>query len=101
MARTLSEKGERTEPQIVYFNLRAFDDDGPSPIVLALSESPLEGAKQRPSETMRKKTDWTFGGSWPYAAKYFETEDGRMHYIDEGPRDARPVVMVLIEFLKR
>ena len=50
---------------------------------------------------MRKRTERTFGGSWPYAAKYFETEDGRMHYIDEGPRDARPVVMVLIEFLKR
>lgn len=43
---------------------------------------------------MRKTTDWTFGGSWPYAPKYFETPDGRMHYIDEGPRDARPVVMV-------
>ncbi len=43
---------------------------------------------------MRTTTDWTFGGSWPYEPKYFETPDGRMHYIDEGPRDARPVVMV-------
>jgi len=38
---------------------------------------------------MGKRTDWTFGGSWPYAPKYFETPDGRMHYSDEGPRNAR------------
>ncbi|MEO0421167.1 MAG: alpha/beta fold hydrolase [Pseudomonadota bacterium] len=38
--------------------------------------------------------DWTFGGSWPYAPKWFESGDGRMHYIDEGPRDARPVILV-------
>ncbi len=39
-------------------------------------------------------TDWTFGGSWPYEPRWFEGGDGRMHYIDEGPRDAAPVVMV-------
>ncbi len=38
--------------------------------------------------------DWTFGGTWPYEAKWFESEDGRMHYVDEGPRDGKPVVMV-------
>lgn len=38
--------------------------------------------------------DWTFDGSWPYAPKWFESADGRMHYVDEGPREARPVVMV-------
>lgn len=38
--------------------------------------------------------DWTFGGAWPYAAKWFDTPDGRMHYIDEGPRDGLPVVFV-------
>lgn len=39
-------------------------------------------------------TDWTFGGLWPYEPRWFDTDDGRMHYVDEGPRDGRPVVMV-------
>ena len=43
---------------------------------------------------MASSTDWTFGGTWPYAPNYFETSDGRLHYVDEGPRDGRPVVMV-------
>jgi haloalkane dehalogenase len=38
--------------------------------------------------------DWTFGGAWPYAAQWFDTPDGRLHYIDEGPRDGLPVVFV-------
>jgi pimeloyl-ACP methyl ester carboxylesterase len=38
--------------------------------------------------------DWTFGGTWPYEPRFFETPDGRMHYVDEGPRDGRPVVML-------
>lgn len=40
------------------------------------------------------KTDWSFNGAWPYKPKWFETAAGRMHYVDEGPRDAPPVVMV-------
>ena len=39
-------------------------------------------------------TDWTFGGSWPYEPRWFDSADGRMHYVDEGRRDGRPVVMV-------
>lgn len=38
--------------------------------------------------------DWTFGGQWPFAPHWFDTPDGQMHYIDEGPRDGVPVVMV-------
>jgi haloalkane dehalogenase len=38
--------------------------------------------------------DWTFGGTWPYKPRWFESSDGRMHYIDEGPRAGRPVIMV-------
>lgn len=38
--------------------------------------------------------DWTFNGTWPYEPRWFDSEDGRMHYIDEGPRDGKPVVMV-------
>lgn len=39
-------------------------------------------------------TDWTFGGTWPYQPRWFDTADGRMHYVDDGPRDGAPVVMV-------
>lgn len=38
--------------------------------------------------------DWSFGGQWPYEPRWFETQDGRMHYVDEGPPDGRPVVLV-------
>ncbi len=41
-----------------------------------------------------KEIDWTFGGLWPYRPHWFDTPEGRLHYIDEGPRDGRPVVMV-------
>ena len=44
--------------------------------------------------TRATQTDWTFGGTWPYSPRYFDTPDGRLHYVDEGPRDARPIVMV-------
>jgi pimeloyl-ACP methyl ester carboxylesterase len=44
---------------------------------------------------MRAPTvDWTFNGLWPYEPRWFDTADGRMHYVDEGPRDGRPVVLV-------
>jgi pimeloyl-ACP methyl ester carboxylesterase len=39
-------------------------------------------------------TDWTFGGLWRFEPRWFETSDGLMHYVDEGPRDGRPVVLV-------
>ena len=39
-------------------------------------------------------TDWSFNGLWPYEPRWFETPDGRIHYVDEGPRDGRPVVLV-------
>jgi pimeloyl-ACP methyl ester carboxylesterase len=38
--------------------------------------------------------DWTFAGAWPYEPRWFDSRDGRMHYVDEGPRDGRPVVLV-------
>lgn len=39
-------------------------------------------------------TDWTFGGLWPFEPRWFQSTEGRMHYVDEGPRDGRPVVLV-------
>ena len=39
--------------------------------------------------------DWTFGGTWPYEPRWFTTSDGiRIHYVDEGPREGQPVVML-------
>lgn len=38
--------------------------------------------------------DWTFAGSWPYQPRWFDTHDGRIHYVDEGPRNGRPVVLL-------
>jgi len=42
----------------------------------------------------RAGPDWTFGGAWPFRPRWFASRDGRLHYIDEGPRDGRPVVLV-------
>jgi cis-3-alkyl-4-acyloxetan-2-one decarboxylase len=52
------------------------------------------GGTSRRSLTVAMAIDWTFGGTWPYEPRYFDSADGRMHYVDEGPRDGRPVVMV-------
>ncbi|NUM53844.1 MAG: alpha/beta fold hydrolase [Candidatus Hydrogenedentes bacterium] len=38
--------------------------------------------------------DPTFGGTWPYEPQWFHTADGRMHYVDAGPRDGPPVILV-------
>jgi len=39
--------------------------------------------------------DGDFGGTFPFEARYIQVaDDVRMHYVDEGPRDGRPVVLV-------
>src|ERR1700746_2499258 len=38
--------------------------------------------------------DWTFGGLWPYEPRWFQGTDGRLHYIDEGSPEGRPVVLL-------
>ncbi|MGN6679655.1 MAG: alpha/beta fold hydrolase [Streptosporangiaceae bacterium] len=38
--------------------------------------------------------DWTFGGEWPFRPCWFDSADGRMHYIDERPSSGAPVVLV-------
>lgn len=43
---------------------------------------------------MGSRIDWTFGGTWPYTPQWFQSPEGRLHYIDEGPREGRPVVLV-------
>jgi pimeloyl-ACP methyl ester carboxylesterase len=38
--------------------------------------------------------DWSFDGTWPYEPRWFDTDEGRMHYVDEGPPDAAPIVLL-------
>jgi pimeloyl-ACP methyl ester carboxylesterase len=38
--------------------------------------------------------DWSAGGAWPFEPKWFDSEDGRMHYVDEGASDGFPVVLL-------
>ncbi|HEX6457965.1 MAG TPA: alpha/beta fold hydrolase [Thermoleophilaceae bacterium] len=35
-----------------------------------------------------------FGGTFPYEARYLDLDDLRIHYVDEGPRDAAPILML-------
>jgi len=46
------------------------------------------------TSTQSSTVDWTFGGTWPYTPQWFQSTDGRMHYVDTGPPDGRPIVMV-------
>ena len=38
--------------------------------------------------------DGDFEGTFPFEARYIEAEDVRVHYVDEGPRDAAPFLFV-------
>jgi pimeloyl-ACP methyl ester carboxylesterase len=40
------------------------------------------------------ETDWTFDGTWPYQPRWLQTADGRLHYVDEGDRQAPPIVLL-------
>ena len=35
-----------------------------------------------------------FGGTFPFEARYVQVGDVRLHYVDEGPRDAAPLLFV-------
>jgi len=35
-----------------------------------------------------------FGGTFPFEPRFIEVEDVRIHYVDEGPRDAGPILML-------
>ncbi len=43
---------------------------------------------------MANRGDLTFGGTWPYEPNWFDTGDGRIHFIDEGPHNGQTVVLV-------
>jgi pimeloyl-ACP methyl ester carboxylesterase len=35
-----------------------------------------------------------FGGTFPFEARFLDVDDLRIHYVDEGPRDAGPILML-------
>jgi cis-3-alkyl-4-acyloxetan-2-one decarboxylase len=47
-----------------------------------------------PTQRAMDERDWTFGGTWPYEPRWLFTDGIRIHYVDEGPRDGEPVVML-------
>jgi pimeloyl-ACP methyl ester carboxylesterase len=40
------------------------------------------------------REQFTFGGTWPFEPRWLETDGVHIHYVDEGPRDGEPVVML-------
>jgi len=53
-----------------------------------------EAPELSPTQLANDERDWTFGGTWPYAPRWLFTDAVRIHYVDEGPRDAEPVVLL-------
>lgn len=47
-----------------------------------------------PTQRSNDERDWTFGGTWPFEPRWLFTDDVRLHYVDEGPRDGEPVVLL-------
>ncbi len=43
---------------------------------------------------MTAALDGDFGGSFPFEPRYLQAGDVRLHYVDEGPRDAPPLLML-------
>jgi pimeloyl-ACP methyl ester carboxylesterase len=43
---------------------------------------------------MAAALDGDFHGTFPFEARYVEVAGTRLHYVDEGPRDARPLLFV-------
>ena len=36
----------------------------------------------------------TFNGSWPFKPNFFRGNGFSQHFVDEGPRDASPIIML-------
>ena len=47
-----------------------------------------------PTQREMDSRDWTFGGTWPYEPRWLFADGIRIHYVDEGPRDGKPVVLL-------
>src|SRR5437868_14890895 len=43
---------------------------------------------------MSADLDGDFGGTFPFEARYLDLGDISIHYVDEGPRDGAPILML-------
>ena len=55
---------------------------------------PVIEDERTPAQLAMDERDWSFGGAWPYAPHWHRADGVRLHYADEGSRDAPPVLMV-------
>ena len=55
---------------------------------------PVADDERTPAQQAMDERDWSFGGAWPYAPRWHRSDGVRLHYVDEGPRDAAPIVML-------
>ncbi len=53
-----------------------------------------EATARTPTHEVVDARDWSFGGTWPYEPRWLFTDGVRLHYVDEGPRDGEPVVLL-------
>lgn len=54
----------------------------------------MDNTISTPAPGPASEADWNFGGQWPYEPRFFDSAEGRLHYVDEGNRDSDPVVLV-------
>lgn len=47
-----------------------------------------------PTQRAMDGRDWTFRGTWTYEPRWLFTDGVRLHYVDEGPPDGEPVVLL-------
>jgi haloalkane dehalogenase len=47
-----------------------------------------------PTQRAMDSREWTFGGTWPYEPRWLFTDGIRLHYVDEGPREGEPVLLL-------
>ena len=47
-----------------------------------------------PAQQVADARDWSFGGTWPFEARWLVTDGVRLHYVDEGPPDGEPVLLL-------
>jgi len=43
---------------------------------------------------MQEPVDGDFAGTFPFEGRYLDAGDVRLHYVDEGPRDAAPILLL-------
>jgi haloalkane dehalogenase len=53
-----------------------------------------EAPELTPTQRESDSRDWSFGGTWPYEPRWLFTDGIRLHYVDEGPSEGEPVLLL-------